>query len=434
MKINSFFITILLFIPEITFSQEIPAQWDLQNCISYALRNNIQIKQSMLDLKADVINTKQAKAQLWPDLSASVNQNLSNAPFIPSNTYSGSYGISSSMTLFDGGKNIRNIEQMKLSEQSGSYAVLQTEKNIRISILQTYLRILYADETVKVNEATLEVSEYQKNRGQELLKAGSISQADLAQLESQYSSDKYQLKTSENTLRSYKLELKQLLELPVNESMNILIPELDSLEILAPLPELTSIYYNALEIMPQIKSSRIEVEIASLDTRKAKAGYYPKVSLNANIGTSNNSSSSYSMSEQLQKGLTNAIGLSVSIPILSQRENKSSVQKAQLNEESSRLNLLNTEKELLKDIESIYQDATASQSQYIAALEKVKALRISYTLVEQQYNLGIKNTLDLLTEKNNLINAEQNAIQAKYLSVMNIQLLNIYQDLPLGIE
>ena len=109
-------------------------------------------------------------------------------------------------------------DQQKLNEQAGQYAVLEAYKNIQMSILQTYLQILYADEAVKINKSTVEVSEFQMKRGQELQKAGSISKVDVAQLESQYSSDKYQLTVSENSLSTYKLQLKQLLELPLKRT------------------------------------------------------------------------------------------------------------------------------------------------------------------------------------------------------------------------
>jgi outer membrane protein len=200
------------------------------------------------------------------------------------------------------------------------------------------------------------------------------------------------------------------------------------------LPSLQNIYETALKVMPQVGSSNLEVTIAGLETEKAKAGYLPKISLNASIGTSNISDSNMNFSDQLQDRLNEIIGISVSIPIFTNRENKSAVEKARLSENTSQLNLLNTEKELLREIESVYQDAISAQSQYVAALEKERALKISYELVEQQYTLGMKNTLDLLTEKNNLIAAQQSLLQTKYMSLMNAQLLNLYQNSALEIK
>ncbi len=431
MKIRIIIISLLALLTMNLAAQEKPKQWDLTNCINYALQNNIQVQKSKITFETNSVSTKQAKAALFPNLSATVSQSYTNNPFVPANTYGGTYSINSSMTLFDGGKIKKNIEQQKLAEQASQYDLLNSQKNIQMSILQTYLQILYADESVKINQATVKVSEYQQTRGEGLLKAGSLSKADFAQLQSQYSTDKYQLVVSENTLSTDKLQLKQLLELGVADELNIVILELTDMDVLKPLPSLQNIYTNALNAMPTIKSSKLSIQMASLETEKAKTGYLPTISLSAGVGTSHGSSG---IGDQLKNGLYEAIGVSVSIPIFNNRETKSTVEKAILSEKTSKLNLQDTEKTLLKDVESAYQDALSAQSQYAAAEEKVKALQTSYDLIDQQYKLGMKNTLELLTEKNNLLTAQQNMIQAKYLSIMNTQLLNLYQELPIEIK
>jgi outer membrane protein len=415
-------------------AQEQPKQWDLSGCISYALNNNIQIQKAKISLESSSVDTKQAKAQLLPNLSASIDQNISSYPIGGSTLYSGSYGISSSMLLFDGGKTKKTIEQEKLLEDVQKYSILESEKSIQISILQTYMKILYADEAVSVYEATLKTSEYQLNRGKELLKAGSISQADLAQLESQLSSDKYQLVVAQNTLSTSKLELKQLLELEPGKEINVIIPQIDEVNVLKPVSSLQSIYETSLNVMPQIKSGKINIEVSCLETEKARTGYLPKINLNGSAGTNHNTNSAFSFGNQLSDGFNAGVGVSVSIPIFTNRENKSTVEKALLNEKTTKLNLLDTQKSLLKEIESVYQDALSSQSQFIAANEKVKYLQTSYNLIEQQYNLGMKNTLELLTEKNNLLSAQQSMMQAKYLSIMDLQIMNLYQDIPVEIK
>ena len=418
-------------------AQEKPKIWDLTTCIDYALKNNIQIQLSKVSLEQSVVTTKQAKAQLLPNLSASINQNFSNYPLTTSSTtnvYGGNYGISSSMLLFDGGKTLKNIEEQKLLEKVGQYNVEYAQKSIQFSILQSFMQILYANETVNIDSATLEISNTQFDQGKALLKAGSISQVDLAQLESQLSSDKYQLVVAKNNLETQKLNLKQLLELTVNDQLEVVIPSLTELDILKPLPSLENIYVNSLNSMPQLKSSKLNVQIAGLETDKAKAAFFPKVNLNAAVATNHSTVSPLAFGTQLQNGLNEGVGLSVSIPIFTNRNNKSVLEIDKLAEKSSQLDLQNTEKSLLTTIESIYQDAISAQNQFVAANEKVKALQISYDLIDQQFKLGLKSTLDLLTEKNNLLAANQSLLQAKYLSIMNIQLLNLYQDLPLEIK
>jgi len=439
MKLQSILLSFLLIIATGISAQDKPQQWDLTTCINYALTNNIQVQKSKITLEQSRITTKQAKAQLFPNLSGSVNQNFSNYPIqaaggSTSSSYSGNYGLNSSLLLFDGGKTEKNIRQQKLLEQVGQFNVLYSQKTIQFSILQSYLQLLYASETVNIDSATVEVSKFQFERGENLLKAGSISKVDVAKLESQYSSDKYQLVVAKNNLETQKINLKQLLEMKVEDQLSIAIPVLNEFDILKPLPTLQSIYATSLNVMPQLKSSKLNIQVAGLETEKARAGYLPKINLNASIGTNHSTISSLSFNKQLQDGFNDGIGLSVSIPIFTNRANKSAVETDLLNEKTSELNLRDAEKSLLTEVESSYQDALSAQSQYVAAQEKVKALQTSYDLIDQQFTLGLKNTLDLLTEKNNLLAAKQGLLQAKYLSIMNVQMLNIYQDIPLEIK
>jgi outer membrane protein len=266
------------------------------------------------------------------------------------------------------------------------------------------------------------------------MKAGSISKVDLAQLEAQLSSDKYLLVNAENTLSLARLNLKQLLELKLEDEIDIVIPQINEQNILQPLSDLSNIYRISSTVMPRMKISRLNTNITGIETEMAKGGYFPKVSLSASAGTSHLSGGYLSFEDQLRNNFNDGVGVTVNIPIFTNRTNKSAVERAQLNEKTAKLNLQEAEKNLLAEIETVYQDALSAQSRYIAASESVRALRISYDLFEQQFNLGMRNTLDLLTEKNNLLTAMQNQLQAKYMSIMNAQLLNLYQDLPIEIK
>ncbi len=437
MNIRIFIIAFLTSIVLPVWAQEKPEKWDLATCVNYALTNNIQIQKSRISLEQSDINLKLAKAQLHPDLNASVGQNFTNRPFLVSdgdaNSYRGNYGISSSMTLFNGGILLKNIKQQKMFSEMSNYAILAAEKNVEMSILQTYMQILYATDAVNVYKETIKTSQYQKSRGDAFLQAGSISKVELAQLEAQLSSNEFLLVNAENTLSLARLRLKQLLELKLEDEMDIVIPEIDDREVLKPLAELANIYQIALNVMPQIKSARLNVDINKIETKIAKGGYYPKVSLNASAGTSHVSEGYLSFEDQLRDNFNDGAGVTVNIPIFTNRRNKSAVESARLNEKTAQLDLQEAEKNLLTELETVYQDALSAQSQYVSATENVKALQISYDLFEQQFSLGMKNMLDMLTAKNDLLSAMQNQLQAKYMSIMNAQLLNLYQDLPVSL-
>lgn len=424
-------------------AQEKPQEWTLKNCIDYALTQNIQLKKSKIALESSQVDSKSARAKLFPSLSFGSTQQYINTPFpegnsldnyvvtgskgSSKNSYTGNYSLRSSMTLYNGGKLRNNIKSSKLQEQVQQYSVEAEIDNIETSITESFLQILYAQESVKINEETVALSKLQCERGKALLEAGSISQSDYAQLESQYSSDKYQLVLSQTTLESNIQTLKQLLEMDMTETLSISTPNLEAHDVLTPLPGKEDVYQSALNFIPSIQSGKLGIDIAKLEHKNAKAGYYPTLDLSASVGTGHISGSDSNFGQQMKNKLNESIGLTLSVPIFSNRENKSAVEKAKLQISEAELEYLNAQKELQKTIEDIYLNATSSQAQYAAAIEQVRASKTSYNLAQEQFNLGMKNTVELLTEKNNFLSAQQEMLQAKYMAILNAQLLRFYQ-------
>jgi outer membrane protein len=412
-------------------SQENVRTWSLQDCLNYALEQNIQVKKSKVNRLSGEEDLQLSKAQMFPSLSAGISQTAVNYPSTADNTFSGSYGISASLKLYDGGIRTNTIKQNEIRQTVNDLTVEQSENDIRIAIIQAYMQVLYAMEAIRTNENTVEVSKLQYERASELLKAGSISRVDLSQIESQYSTDRYRLVVSQASLENYRLQLKQLLELDVTEEIAIGVPDLTLDMILTSLSDKQTIYQTALQVMPEAKSSQLNMDIANLEIKKAEAGYLPSLSLNANIGTGYGSGVGSNFGTQMWNRTNESVSLSLSIPIFSNRSNKTAVNKAVLASVTSELEWQNTQKQILRTVEVLYLDATSSQNQYMAAVEQVKFSEETFALIEEQFFLGMKNTLELLTAKNNLLNAQQELLQTKYMAVMNIQLLNIYQDMPI---
>ena len=416
-------------------------EWTLQECINYALEKNIQLQQNKISLQESEIDIKDARASLFPSLSFSTGHNVVNRPYqeqsntvsgteiISSDektTYNGNYSLNAQWTLWNGGQRLNNLKQQKTNRDIARLTVSETENTLQEQITQLFIQILYADESIQINRSTLEVSKATYKRGQELFAEGSLSKADLAQLEAQVSDDQYQLVTAESTWRNYKLQLKQLLELDGSEEFNLVLPELNDENILKMLPSQTDVYQAAMAIRPEIQSSRLSIENAKLGISAAKAGYYPTISLSASSSSTTNSASTNNWAQQMKYGWNNMIGISFSIPIFDNRQNKSNVQKARLQYNTSQLDLINKQKELYSTIEGLWLDALNAQQQYVAAETKVKSSQTSFDMVNEQFNLGMKNTVELLTEKNNLLSAKQQLVQAKYMAILNRTLLNFY--------
>lgn len=416
-----------------------PAVWSLQNCIDYAKQQNITIKRSKVNAQTAAVSVAQAKAAREPSLSFSTNQGFTNRPFQESsamvngsqvitsnnkNSYTGNYGLNAQMTLYDGGQTSNNIKLQKINSQIADLAVTSSEMSIEEEITKLYVQILYSMETIKQDEEQIALSTASADRARALFNEGVLNKADVAQLDAQCANDKYQLVADQATLDNYKLQLKQLLELDGDEELNIVVPNLDG-DVTATLPSKRDVYNAALELRPEVKSNKLSMDASDLSIKIAKAGKLPTLSLSAGMTTLSMSNNG-NFFDQLKRQWNNTIGLSLSVPILDRRSTKTAVEKAQLEKQSSYLQLLDTQKTLWKSIEGYWQEATSAQARYKAAKEQAESVRTSYDLTSEQFRLGMKNIVELLTDQKNLSSANQKVLQAKYMEVLNASLLKYY--------
>lgn len=426
-------------------AQDSIKQWTLQECLDYALENNIQLQKSRNDYLSGVEDTKMAKAARLPSLSVTSSQGFTNYPsasasfsdshsgsygFSSRNSYTGTYGIDAGLTLYNGGKLQTAVKRQNLQNQIDALSVEESANDIRVAIVQAYMQALYAREAVEIAINTAKTSEAQRDRAREMFQAGSISQVDLAQLESQYQSDAYQVVVARTSLDNYKLQLKQLLELDITDQIELSVPEINESAVTRVLPDKTQIYATATENMPEIKRGELAVEAADLDIRQARAGFYPSLGLTASVGTGHMSGNHYESGSQIWNRFNENVGLSLSIPIFSNRQNRTATNKARIAAASSRLDQQDLLKTLLREVETAYLDAVSAQSQYVAANEKERYARQSYELTDEQFRVGMKNTVELITAQNEWSAAQQEVLQAKYMALLNMELLNIYQGQP----
>ena len=414
-------------------AQEASKTWTLQECLDYAYQNNIQVRQSRNNQLSGIEDTKQAKAALFPSLVASTTQSYTNYPsseVTDNNSYTGTYGITAGMTIFEGGKLRTEVKRQKVQNQMDALSVEESVNDIRIAIVQAYMQCLYAADAVLRLIRTAEASKAQRDRAEEMLRTGSISRVDFAQLQSQYSSDEYQIVVAGSTLDNYKLQLKQLLELDIMEEMNPAVPGVKEENVLKALPPKNEVYETALKVMPQIRRGELGIEAAKLEEKSARAGFFPSISLSASVGTGHMSNNDFESGSQIWNRFNENVGLTLNIPIFSNRKNRTAVNKAKIALNDSYLEWTSLQKELLRNVESAYLDAVSAQAQYLSAREKEKYARESYELTSEQFRVGVKNTVELITAQNEYSAAQQQVLQAKYLTLLSIELLNIYQGLP----
>lgn len=419
-------------------------KWTLQECIDYALAHNIQIKQNQLSRLSAHEDVLLSKASLFPSLSASTSQNVSYNPFPETGRqqvangyvemssdkvyYNGAYAINFNWTIWNGNQNRLKINQNKLTEQQAELDSAVTANSIQEQIAQIYVQILYTHEALKVNRQSLTYSIANEQRGQEMVNAGQFSQADLAQLTAQRANDEYNVVAQESNLRDYTRQLKQILQLAGDdENFEVNVPDDLTGDALSEIPGLQGIYEQAFSFRPELKNQQLAIESSALSVKMAKAQRLPTLSMQGGISTNVSTMSSTAYGRQMKNNLTTSAGLTISVPIFDQRQTKTAINKANIAMESSQLALEEEKTKLYSTIENYWIQAINNQAKYRSALTNTQSQQTSYELLSEQFRLGLKNITELREAKENLLSAQQNELQSKYLTLYNVQMLNFYQ-------
>ncbi len=407
-------------------------KWTLDECINYAMENNLTLKLSKLKQRSAQEDVMQSKAALFPTLSANTNQGVGYSPF--DNTaadkayYNGSYGVNAQWTVWNGGQNTNTIKQNKLTEEQAGLSTDVTANSLQEQITKLYVQILYMSEAIEVNRQSLETSKKNEERGQQMVEVGKMSKADLAQLSAQRASSEYSIVESETQLAKYKLQLKQALDLDAGTVFDVAIPSTSDQQALAEIPSLVSVFDAAMAQRPEIKNALLGIESSNLQMKIAKAGALPTVTVNGGLGTSTNSMSSLAWGTQMKNNFDLTASVAINVPIFDARRTKTSVNKARIAQEQAQLNFEDEEHALYCTIEELWLDAINNQQKFRSALATVESEQESYNLLSEQFNLGLKNIVELLTGKDKLLTAQQNKLQSKYTTILSQQLLKFYQN------
>jgi outer membrane protein len=417
-------------------------QWSLQDCISYAIKNNITIQKAQLTKQSAYEDYLQSKAALLPSLSASTSQNINYTPWVASGissdgytrssidktSYNGIYSVSGNWTIWNGNRNRNQIKLNKLTVEAAELDSAIQAQNIEEQIVQLYIQILYSNEAIEVNKESLRTSQLNEERGKTMLNVGKISKADLAQLTAQRAQDEYNIVSAENNVKNYKRQLKALLQITNDDNFDITIPTTTDEMAMAEIPALNDVYNSALNNRPEIKNYLNHIKQSDLNIKIAKANKLPTVSATAGISTSTTSMNNNPWGTQLKDNFSVGGGISVSIPISDNRNSKTIINKALIQKENCILDLKNQQTTLYSTIENYWLQANTNQSQFKAAKLNTESAQKSYELLNEQFNLGLKNIIELRTGKDKYITAKQNELQAKYMTILNHDMLKFYKN------
>ncbi len=437
--------TILVVAGLLSFSARVSArQWTLQDCISYALANNITLQKNRVSKYSAIEDYKQSKAALLPSLSASTSQNISYNPWpeqgsytvqgskVQTNVdkfyYNGSYGINANWTVWNGNQNHNKITLNKLSVEQAALDSAQTANSLQEQIAQLFVQILYSKEAVKVNESTLETSKKTEERGKEFCKVGSLSKADLAQLTAQRAQDEYSVVQAQSSLADYKRQLKQLLQITDQEEFDVSADEPTDAMATTAIPSVTTVYDSAIQYRPEIQNALLGIKSSDVQIKLAKGQRMPTVGISASVSTNTTSMNSNAWAKQLKNNLIGGVGFTVSVPIYDNRQTKTAINKAVLSKQNYQLDLQDKQTQLYSTIENYWLQANNNQEQYKSAKVNTESAQESYDLLQEQFKQNLKNVIELMNGKDKLLQAKQSELQAKYMAILNINLLNFYKD------
>ena len=413
-------------------------RWSIQTCFQYAIENNIDINTAKLNELSSIQDANLAKGSRIPTLYGALNNNFTNGKTDVSGTgnyenqlvSSGNYSLNSALVLWNGNYINTNIHQKNLVAKTYSLLVEQSKNNLVLLITQSYLSILLAKENLKYITDLVTTSQSRLKQGQQLYDAGSTAKISVLQLQAQLASDEYLKIQTENTIRQNILALKQILQLPTSVSFDIETP--NNLEVIVLATPLETVQNNANQNFPEIKIGEMNTEISNLNITKAKASFLPTLTANVGIGSGYNAilnNSTYVSSNyitQTGNNLYQQIGLTLSIPILTNQINKTNLEKSRISFKQSDFNLRNAKLILSQQVELAYLNATNAQEAYQSANQQLISVTESYRILNEEFKLGGISAFDLLQQKNQYLQAIQAFTQSKYTAILQQKIYDFY--------
>jgi outer membrane protein len=421
-------------------------QWTFQQCLDTAIQRNISLNQSRLNVDLNQITLNQSKASRYPNLSASARDgvgfgrslNPTSNLYVNLTTNSTTVGMNSSMALFNGFQIKNTILQNKMNLDAVKTDVENVKNQVTLDITTAYLQLLFQYEILKTAKSQAEATAIQVDRTEKMVNVGKVPESNLYTIRSQQATDNLAVVNAQGQLDLAKVTLEQLMEIPITDSFEVKIPDLVEPSLILGQTN-TDIYNKALTVQPQIEGASIRTKSALLGVQISQGARYPTLNLSGAIN-SNYAISQYGSGStykapaffpELWNNLGESVGLSLAIPIYSNRQIKSNIERAKINALSVQLDEQNTRLQLRKTIEQSYTDLRNSIKKYEATNEQISAAELSYNNMERKYNVGMMTATDYLIEKNNYFQAQSNGIQAKYDYIFKSKILDFYQGKPI---
>ncbi|WP_245565065.1 TolC family protein [Spirosoma spitsbergense] len=448
---------------------------DLPQCIDIALKNNITVKQSRLQINNSEIQLQQAKLNRLPNLNGFATQNFNSGfninpvtnQFVSRSVLSNNFQLTSSSTIYNGGVLQNTIKQNELLLQSNEKNLEATKNNVILTVIQNYLNVLTGQEQLVIARRQSDVSRSQFERTQKLVSAGAAAESALFDLRAQQATDQLAIVNAQNNIDLAKVALLQSMNLFSDQAIEVAPISIPDPSVSAYEASPQQIFEIANDNMPDVRAANLRVQSDEKGIAVARGGFYPLLTLNAGLtslfsnfgsqraiqnGTSqipqvitfngvqqtilieqpNISYESYTLpfTDQVKNNLNKSLGLSLQVPIFNRFQVRNRVQLATLTKQNSELQADNTRLLLRQNIENAYANLEASGNRYRATLAQVQALESAFGASESRLNAGSINVTEYNITKTNLDRARASLVQAKYDYVFRTKILDFYQNKP----
>jgi outer membrane protein len=450
-----------------------PSEWTLQKCISYALENNTNIQQNILQGEIAKNNLKQSKLSRIPTLNGSGNHNYNIGrtidPFTNSfnNTsiQSNSFSISSGVLLYGGSQVNNTIKQNRLAIEANEAGTAVIRNQIALSVSSTFLQIIQAEENLKLAKSQNEITKSQLDRAQILFKNGATNQSTVLNLQAQSANDLVNIINAENAIQIGYNTLMNLMQYPLDQPLtinaDIAINEPNNLS-----ESVKDIYELALQNLPEVKQAEALINQNQYGEKVAGSRLQPTISAYGNINTVYSQSgksvnfgdtsfipigftentlenvlvpnvettySDKAFGNQLSDNLGQQVGISIAVPLFNGYRNRTAVENAKMNTKISELNLQSTKNQLRNDVTNAYTNLKIARSRFDANTQNAKAQKLNFEFSQKRFDAGAMNSVDLLTAKNQWSQAQMQLLNAKYELVFRTLIIDFYKGKELSL-
>jgi len=431
-----------------------PKMWTLEECVKYAIQNNISIKQSELDSKIALIDKKGAIGNFLPSLNASashswnigLNQDITTGLLRNQTTQFTSAGANVGVDIYKGLQNQNTLRKANLSIVAAKYQLLKMQEDIALNVANAFLQVLFNKENLKVQKEQLGINQKQYTRSEELVNAGSIPRGDLLDIKATVASNNQNVIAADNALLISKLSLAQLLQLKDFENFDVVDDTnmRDGNNILAQTP--VAIYDKAVESRTELKIARTNLEIAQKDVEIAKGAFQPTLqgfySFNSRvsyadvlvfdtmgniIGTRN----SAPFFNQFSNNKGQSFGAQLSIPIFNGFSVRNNVERSKVSLERSKIAVEQQDLDLQRNVFTAFTDAKGALNAHESSVVALEARQGAYNYAKERYDVGLMNSFDFNQSQTLLTNAQSEVIRTKYDYIFKIKILEFYFGIPL---